>query len=160
MFDLLGNWKSFSGFVCLFVLLPLVHRAPFSPHPIWNFIFFFMIFLLLLLWDIFRSQTLWGIIYIFKTFIYEYYIYIISIPSLPPPPPLCYVLLNPRLFSYNYNGYIYICTHASSLLSPFGVALTSMFMAKYLGWITYHDLISGENWLFLSIVINFLWLFI
>lgn len=112
MFDLLGNWKSFSGFVCLFVLLLLVHRAPFSPHPIWNFIFFFMIFLLLLPWDTFRSQTLWGIIYIFKTFIYEYYICIISIPSLPPPPPLCYILLNPRLFSYNYNGYIYICTHA------------------------------------------------
>lgn len=158
---LVGQLKIFFR-ICLFVCFAAISSqgSIFSTSHMKLHFFFFMIFLLLLLWDTFRSQTLWGIIYIFKTFIYEYYICIISIPSLSPPPSLCYVLLNPRLFSYNYNGYIYICTHASSLLSPFGVALTSMFMAKYLGWITYHDLISGENWLFLSIVINFLWLFI
>lgn len=100
--------------ICLFVCFAAISSqgSIFSTSHMKLHFFFFMIFLLLLPWDTFRSQTLWGIIYIFKTFIYEYYICIISIPSLSPPPSLCYVLLNPRLFSYNYNGYIYICTHA------------------------------------------------
>lgn len=83
---LVGQLKIFFR-ICLFVCFAAIssQASIFSTSHMKLHFFFFMIFLLLLLWDTFRSQTLWGIIYIFKTLIYEYYICIISIPSLPPP---------------------------------------------------------------------------
>lgn len=69
------------------------------------------------------------------------------------------------MYIYYVYKHIYVCvytyTHVYIILSPFSIALMyTCLWPNTWDWIVYQGLILGENWYFLSVATNFMWLLI